>query len=226
MKTEYYLKQYGQKKPYVPQKINYRNTIDVMLKKFGNMSVDLIRRYLQAAADKDNEHSQSNTQVEVKANAVIASMTTLCSYGKCRLEGDVLIYNTKKDINANIMDCLWVALDYFKVQSGEKYFAQDDLFIPEEPCALCKVTENGPISFIEVDETSIPLLIMLQNNYLMIDKKMSDKSISLGGYIIVVRYEDTVQKIRELNLCMPYKIALLKTGETRFGTPKSIRYFD
>lgn len=222
--NNYLLKKYGHNTTVVSKKINYRNIIETMLKKYGCLSMDLVKRYLKLAADKDNFLSGTNTQVEIQSNAVVSSITSLCSLSKCRLENDVLIHVTRKDKNPAMMDCLWVALDFFRIQMNDLAFAQDDLFIAEEPCMLCRVTDNGPISFIEVDETSFPLLLMLQNNYLLIDKKVENKDINLGGYIIVVREESHIQRIKELNLQMPYKIALLKQGDTRFGTPHSITY--
>lgn len=226
MNKDNLLQKYGNKNVVINQKINYKTIIDTMLKKYGNLSIDLLKRYLTLSAEKDNYMSGTKTQVEVKANAVIASISTLCSLKKCRLEQDVLITRTQKDINAHMMDCLWVALDFFRVYMNDLTFAHDDLFIAEEPCVLCRVTPNGPISFIEVDETSFPLLLMLQNNYLLIDKKVADKNINLGGYVIVVREEAHVDHIKRLNLQMPYRIALLTSGETRFGTPHSIKYYE
>ena len=222
--TDYLLKKYGHNTTVISNKINYRNIIETMLKKYGCLSIDLVKRYLKLSADKDNFITGTNNQVEIQSNAVISSITSLCSMSKCRLENDVLIHITKKDKNPAMMDCLWVALDFFRIQMNDLTFAHDDLFIAEEPCMLCRVTDNGPISFIAVDETSIPLLLMLQNNYLLIDKKVENKEINLGGYVVVVRDESTVERIKELNLQMPCKIALLKTGASRFGTPHSITY--
>lgn len=224
MNKENLLKKYGCTTSVVSHKINYKTIIEDMIRKYGSLSIDLIKRYLMLSAEKETQVSGTN-QVAVQPKAVIASISSLCSTGKCRLEGDVLIHRLKKEKNNAMMDCLWAALDFFRNQMQDLSFAHDDLFIAEEPCILCRVTQNGPISFLEVDDTSFPLLIMLQNNYLLIDSKVENKDINLGGYVIVVRNEELVDRIKELNLQMPHKIALLKEGETRFGTPHSIKYY-
>jgi hypothetical protein len=126
-------------------------------------------------------------------------------------EGSVIVSYAYTDVDHNMLDCLWVALEDFNdIKKGM-------LFRAESPVSLIAQYNDGTFrEFVKLDQTTIDNLFLIEErHFTRTIETATDKEIE---YVLICDTQNMLKSIEEYGFKAPYTTALLQFDEN--GNPE------
>ncbi len=121
-------------------------------------------------------------------------------------EGSIIVSYARKDVDHNMVDCLWVALGgYNDIRKGM-------LFRAESPVSLVAQYNDGTFrEFVKIDQADIDNLFLIEErHFTRTVETATDRELE---YVLICDNENVLKSIEEYGFKAPYKTALLQFDE-------------
>ena len=121
-------------------------------------------------------------------------------------------------MDVNMVDCIWAMIDMLEPENKDDIPLSEALkqaFILERPESLCFIRKNTEIIRVMAVETEaeIPLIAFTQEKILQLKEVQPGHEHEIEDILlIVIRNENMLNKISNINIKIPHKIAYLEGG--------------
>lgn len=168
-------------------------------------------------------------KVRKEPDCYISICKSLVNSQLCYLAENVMYPITKRDYDARMIDSLWVLIDIVKKTRGDyalSTFYKECTRSPFPASIFFLEAATGKANKIIAipDEMSLMNVIQAQDNFYFSTGLTPGKEEKANlSFIITIRDEALLNKLSEMNITVPHKIALIKDDGK--GMPQ-ITYFE